>query len=164
MRVSLDDIPASVCEKVGVAVYIAQRLESALVCHLLVRRNQTASCITPEMIEAIEDELERMTLGQLVRALNIETGTDASAENTLTRALQYRNHIAHSFFKSFDSVEEPARRVVLMLNRLELMILEMRSAVGLMQHWTEALAFSLKVDIEAIRRDYDNRLSLLSLG
>lgn len=149
-------------EQVGVAVYIAQRLESALVCHLLIRRNQTPIRITPQMIEAIEDELERMTLGQLISALNIEIEIKPSDENTLSRALKYRNHVAHSFFKSYDTIEEPTRRAALMLNRLELMILEMRSAVGLMQHWTEALAFSFNVDVEAIRRDYDNRLSLLS--
>ena len=161
MKLRLEEIPAEVHERVGEALYVAQRLEWALVCHLLVLRSR-GQVITPEMIDSVESELEKMTLGQLIRELNAQTGTDPSAENTLVRALKFRNHIAHHFYKSYGNSASQRVQSALMLNRLDHMALELRSAVGLMQHWTEALAFASKVDIGVIQRDYDARLSLLS--
>jgi hypothetical protein len=164
MKLRLADIPIDIRERVGEALYVAQRLEWCLVCHLLVRRNRGVSVVTAEMIDSIESECERMTLGQLIRELDVLTGSDPASENTLTRALKYRNHIAHQFYKMYGDTNDNREQCRVMRVRLDIMILEMRSAVDLMQHWTEGLAFAFKVDIEAIRKDYDARLLLLANG
>lgn len=164
MKLKLEDIDVSVREKVGVALYIAQRLEYSMVCHLIVRKKLHEKIVTDEMIDLIESQIGNKPLGWLIRTLDAEVENDPSSDNALDRALSYRNYLAHGFYKNYGKIDNPTRRTAVMLNHLELIIIEMKSAIDLMQHWTDALAFSHKIDIEIIQQDYDRRISILNGG
>ena len=94
---NLDDV----YRKFGETSEAAQLLETELGTMLLMIGCTEADLFeNPDSERATEiyKQINRHTLGQLIRKLDNKTTSIAHLEDLLTEALQVRNHLAHSFY------------------------------------------------------------------
>ena len=153
MKQRLDHIESKVFSDVGIALYWAHRFEFALVTFLLVREKSSGVALTADVIAKMELELKRMTMGEILNQLDGDPATPERSERSFQRALDFRNYLAHNFFKSYAGSNPLSNK--LMLNHLELIVMELKDAVDLMQQWTSGLASSHGIDVSDIENNYE---------
>jgi hypothetical protein len=83
----------------GFALYGAQLLEQSLANFLMLHGRATGTWITVAQLDALEERLERQTLGNLLNDVRKYVEFDEGIESVLTSALKRRNFLAHHFFK-----------------------------------------------------------------
>jgi DNA primase len=111
-----------VYRKFGEAAEAAQLLETEFGNMLLAAR-----CIDEGLIESknpsraadILDSVNRQTLGQLLKALNNQTQSLDALDNLLSKALQERNRLFHSFYRKHNFRRNSEEGRILMLQDLE---------------------------------------------
>lgn len=81
--------------KVGEAIHLAQTLELSIAALVSVLNRQFNSRIDEQQIILGND---RRTLGQLIREMKKHGDFNREATETLSKALEARNYVAHHFF------------------------------------------------------------------
>lgn len=163
MDVQLKDIGDPILKKAGEALYFAQRMEHSLITHLLVRERISEKRITAEMILDIESRVrsEKATFGTLIKKLDKRLGVEPP-QSSFEEALRYRNFLAHNFF---DKYRDGAGSVHLnrrMLVDLEIIVIEFKATIDLIQQWTRGIAMNHGIDISQIEDEYETALSFES--
>ena len=159
MDIQLEDISEPVLRMAGQALYFAQRLENSLITHLLVRKKITVKAISSAMIQEIEAKVrgDKAMLGKIIQELNDELGV-APEDSSFKKVLSYRNTLAHTFFRNYrhsGGLIIDNRR---MLVDLEIIVIEFKNAINLLQQWTKGLAVTHGVDISQIDTEYETAL------
>lgn len=122
------DEPKEVYAFYGLAMYSAQLLEHSMLNLAAGLFMTKAPLITRSLFDSTFEDLDRKTLGELLKAarklLTIPPGTDA----IFSAALVKRNYLAHRFFRVHAEIfpHEKGRR--LMLDELSGLIREFQSA------------------------------------
>jgi hypothetical protein len=83
----------------GLAMFLAQGLEHAIVNSLVILRLPLRGQLTRADIDSLMEKNFRKPLGEILRALRSEVELPADLEATLTEALKVRNHLAHHYFR-----------------------------------------------------------------
>jgi hypothetical protein len=160
MDIQLNDISEIVLRKAGEALYYAQRLEHSLVTQLLVRERISERVITAAMIHDIEVRVrsKKATLGRLIKELDDKLGV-MSPESSFEEALRYRNFLAHDFFHKYRHVAGLVTLNRRMLVDLEIIVMEFKSTIDVIQQWTKGLAMTHGIDIAQIESEYETALT-----
>ena len=98
-RPPLEEQIKEVYAHAGLALYLAQCFEMSLANFLFIFHRATNDLITIEELLAVEKSNERKTLGALLRRTKDFCNFDQDAIGRLDEALDFRNHLAHHFFK-----------------------------------------------------------------
>jgi hypothetical protein len=83
----------------GLAVYLAQVLEYALVNAMIVAQLPQAGAITRNDIDAFMAQEFKGTLGRLIRNLAVHVAVPTTLQTVLSDALEKRNWLAHHYFR-----------------------------------------------------------------
>lgn len=83
----------------GLALYLAQCFEMSLQNFLVVHARLSDRSITLAELESYEGDVQRKTLGGLLRKVRKRASFDASAEKFIGDALEKRNFLAHHYFR-----------------------------------------------------------------
>lgn len=126
----------------GGAMYAAQLLEAELVTlHLILKRFQVNE-VTVQELDALDEQLSRRTLGQLVRALDKQPDPAPKLAERLREYLHMRNDLAHAFFRRHDWSIMTSRGIGVMIDELRVVHEKLR----------EADALATEVSVEFRRR------------
>lgn len=115
---TLDDV----YRKFGEASEAAQLLETEL-GNILLKHH----CITASLNEILDQErateiyrqINKHTLGQLIKALNLNTTSSSQLQQLLSQALTVRNRLAHSFYLSHNYRRNSVDGCAIMMKDLE---------------------------------------------
>lgn len=131
---SLDDI----YRKFGETSEAAQLLETELGNKLLIIYGTEENLFEqpdPSKAQEIYDQINRHTLGQLIKKIHQKDKSTTDVAALLTEALKLRNHLAHSFYLRHNLRRNSQEGRTLMMHDLEIMhnkILEAYKAVMLL--------------------------------
>lgn len=84
----------------GLAVYSANLIEQSLVNLAAVLHLPAVELVSCELFDSTFDELDRKTLGQLLKAARKATTIPLDLDEQLNTALAKRNHLIHRFFST----------------------------------------------------------------
>lgn len=115
---TLDDV----YRKFGETAEAAQLLETQLGTMLLLTRSAEERLFTepnPERASDIYDTINRQTLGQLLKGLGRTTQSLDALESLLSKALQERNRLFHSFYRHHNFRRNSDEGRALMLKDIE---------------------------------------------
>ena len=116
----------------GLALYLAQVLEHAIVNAMVAVRLDQRDRLTRSDIDAFMSERFENTLGKLLKALRSELTVPPALDDLLTRALSQRNFLAHHFFRE-------RAQAFLTVSGCEAMQAELRAAQELFSQADKAL-------------------------
>ena len=83
----------------GLVLYWAQCFEMSLEIFLLIHTRLANKSISLSELESYESDIQRKTLGGLLRDVRQRVAFDSSAEIAIGDALEKRNLLVHRFFK-----------------------------------------------------------------
>lgn len=117
----LDD-PKEIYAFAGLALYQANIVEASLINLGVVLRLEQVHAITRQLFDAIFQNLEAKTLGQLLKATRSLTNVPSEVDSVLSKTLEERNFLIHKFFREYagDIINDKGQ--VLMIERLRAMI------------------------------------------
>jgi hypothetical protein len=124
----------TIYQKFGETADAAQILENEIGNILMQAAAHAENLIevkNPGRAREIMDRINRMTLGQLFRAMTFDDQVRASAEELIQRALLERNRLSHSFFREHNLRRNSAEGRAKMLEDLLQMHKVMQDALEL---------------------------------
>ncbi len=83
----------------GLAVYLGQVLEHALVIAMVMLKLPHRDRLTKQDIDAFMDQQFAKTLGKLIKNLRTQTTLPSDLEGLLAQALKTRNWLCHDYFR-----------------------------------------------------------------
>lgn len=121
----------------GLAMYLAQTLEHAIVNAMVILRLPEKEKYTRQDIDEFMEGSFQKTLGALLKQLKAEISFPPDLESVLVEALNRRNYLAHHYFR------ERAETIVTRNGRT-LMLHELQSDQRLFEKADEQLAKAMK--------------------
>lgn len=117
----LDD-PKEIYAFAGLALYQANLVEASLINLGVVLRLEQVQAITRQLFDAIFQNLEAKTLGQLLKATRSLTTVPSEVDSVLSKTLEERNFLIHMFFREYagDIINDKGQ--ALMIERLRAII------------------------------------------
>lgn len=137
----------------GLAIFLCQSIETNLSNSLVAYGKLTGEAITMAQFDALEENLQKKTMGTLLAKVREVVALDIKAEEILGCALQKRNSLIHHYFRerAYDwyrqsSFEAMRKEISEMVDGLEL-----ASSVGEAIH--EALSKACGVTAEHVHHE-----------
>ena len=94
-----DDLVRDTYAHFGLAIYMAQILEQAIVTTMVVARMPDRGHVTRQEIDAFMDRQFKQTLGRLLLELKKYVVVEDELARILSEALSKRNWLVHDYFK-----------------------------------------------------------------
>lgn len=137
----------NIYQKVGEALHLGQTLEFSTRALISVLNDNFESKID---IDGLIVKSDRKTLGLLINELKQLSKIDDAGCEILKKALNNRNHIAHSFFITNNALFSDASYRSEVMKRLDVDVKNLATGTAIMMGFLEGFCNSLKIDLNTI--------------